>query len=98
MMEEGGSNNLFLPPSQNDCPVICRVRIRGSKSNICVQNLIYQEVVRHRNCQGRFGVVLLFYFESHTYIYLVNDQWALISPKLEMRTIMLGWREYKISY
>ena len=39
------------------------------------------------------GVVVGVYFKSHTYIYLVNGQWALISPKIGIRTIILGWRK-----
>ena len=33
----------------------------GSKSNICTPTSVYQEVFRHRNFQGRFGVVFSFY-------------------------------------
>ena len=54
-------------------------------------NFLYQEVIRHHNFRGRFGVVALPYFDSHTYnYYLVNDQRTLISSKLETRTIILG--------
>ena len=54
--------------------------------------LVYQEGFSHRNFQGHFGVVVVFYFKSHTYNFLVNRQRTLISPKLETWTIVLGWR------
>ena len=57
-------------------------------------NILYQEVFRHCNFRVRFGVVVVFYLKSPTHNYLVNGQHALISPKLETRTIILGWREY----
>ena len=44
---------------------------------------------------GHFRVVF-FYFKSHTYNYSVNGQRALVLPKLEAQTIILGWREYKL--
>ena len=47
--------------------------------------------------EGCFGVVGVFYFERHTYTYSDNGGQALISPKLEMMTIILGRREYHSS-
>ena len=43
--------------------------------------------------RGRFRVVLVFYFKSHIYNYLVNGQPALVLPKLETQTIILKRRE-----
>ena len=37
-------------------------------------------------------MIILVYFKSHTYNYSVNDQRALISPKLETRIIILRQR------
>ena len=71
------------------------LEIWGSKSNIFVPNFHHQEVFGHPNFERRFvGVVILFYFKSHIYKYLVNGQRALISPKLGTRTISLGRREW----
>ena len=56
-------------------------------------NFHHQEVFRHRNFKGRFKVFDVLYFKSHTYNYSVNGQQTLILPKLEIRTIILGWRE-----
>ena len=36
--------------------------------------------------------IVVFYFKLHTYNYSINGQRVLISPKLETRTINLGWR------
>ena len=81
----------FLVP--NDCPVYLPWReIRGSKSNVFAPNVHHQEVLRYHNFRGRFGVVVVFYCKSHAYNYLVNGQWALISPKWGTRTIVLGQR------
>ena len=79
--------------SQNDCLVICLTRNWGSKSSIFAPHLLYQEVFQHHDLWGNFKVVDAFYFKSHTYNYSVNGQHALISPKLETRTIILGRRE-----
>ena len=65
-------------------------------SNIFTPNFLYQEVFQHCNFQGRFKVVDALCFKSHTYTYATNGQWALISPKLETRTIILEGREYFI--
>ena len=69
--------------------------IRGSNSNIFENQSHHQEDFRHRNFRGCSGVVGVFYFERHTYNYSDNGERALISPKLEMRTIILGRREYQ---
>ena len=74
-----------------------RLEIWGSKSNILAWNFHRQEVFWHRNFRGRFGVVDVFYLKIHTYNHSVNGQWALISPKLGARTIILGWRKYEAS-
>ena len=55
---------------------------------------MYEEVFRHRNFRGHFRVVVVLCFKNHTYNYTVNCQRALISSKLERRTIILGHREY----
>ena len=57
--------------------------IRGSNSNIFKNQSHHQEDFRHRNFQGCSGVVGVFYFEHHTYNYLDNGEWALISPKFK---------------
>ena len=67
--------------------------IRGSKSDIFESHSHNQEDSPQRNFQGYFGVVVVFYFERHTYNYSDNGEHALILPKLEMRTIILGRRE-----
>ena len=101
-------NSSILPSSQSDCPTSrifwsrndCPVYLAGQKfeaqSQIFSANFPYQEVFRHCNFQGHFRVVVVFYFKSHTYNYLVNGQRALISPKLETRTILLERREYNV--
>ena len=72
------------------------VEIWGSKSNIFVSNFLYQKDFWHRNFWGCFGVVDVFYFESHTYNFSNNGQRALILPKLETRTIILKRKIKKI--
>ena len=67
--------------------------IRGSNSNIFEDQSHHHEDFRHRGFRGCSGVVGVFYFERCTYNYSDNGEWALISPKLETRTIILGWRE-----
>ena len=69
---------------------------KGSNSTIFENQSHHQEYFRHRNLHGCFGVVGVFYFERHTNNYLDNDEWALISPKLKMRLIILGRREYML--
>ena len=96
---------VVLPPLQNDCPISqifflgskwlsslsARLEMWASKSKEKITpNFYHQEVFRQRNFGGRFGVVVVFYFKSHTYNYSVNGQHALISPKLGTRTIVLG--------
>ena len=71
--------------------------IRVSKSDIFESHSPHQEVFPHRNFQGCFGVVVVFYFKHHIYNYSDNGEWVLIFPKLETRTIILGWREYRYS-
>ena len=39
----------------------------------------------------------MFYFERHMYNYSLNGEWALVSPILENKTIILGGREYVAS-
>ena len=68
--------------------------IRGSNSNIFKNQSHHREDFTHYNFQGCSKVVGVSYFERHTYNYSDNDEWALILPKLEMRTIILGRREY----
>ena len=70
--------------------------IRGSNSNIFENQSHHQEDFRHRNFRGCSGVVGVFYFERHTYNYSDNGERALILPKLDMRTIILGRREYQL--
>jgi hypothetical protein len=57
----------------------------------------HQEVFMHCNF-GKGGrgvgvVVVLFYFKSHTYKYLVNGQRTLTSPKSRTQPIFWGERE-----
>ena len=72
--------------------------IRGTKSNIFEGWSHHQEDFQHRNFWGCFGVVVIFYFEHHTYNYLDNSEHALISTKLENMKIFLGRREYEIPH
>ena len=65
-----------------------------AQSQILSHQTFYIKSLWHRSLCGHFGVVVVFYFKSHTYNYLVNGEWALISPKPETRTIILGQREY----
>ena len=60
-------------------------------------SFLYEEVFWHHNFQGRFGVVVVFYFKNLTYNYSVNGQRALISPKLETRKIILGRTKYQFN-
>jgi hypothetical protein len=97
----------LLPLSQNDCPtssifvvpkwlsgLSAWLKIWDSKSNIFAPNFHHQEDFQHHHCRAHFGVVVFFYFESHTYNCSVNDRRALISPNIMTRTIILGRREY----
>lgn len=59
-----------------------RLEIEGSKLNNVAPNLLYQEIFWHRDFRGRFIVVVVFYFWSHTYNYSVNGQRASISPQV----------------
>ena len=70
-----------------------RLDIRGSNSNIFENQSHHQGDSRHHNFRGCSRVVGVSYFEHHTYNYSNNGEWALISQKLETRTIILGWRE-----
>ena len=70
--------------------------IRGLNSNVFENQSHHQEDFGHRNFQGCFGVVGVFFLERHTYNYLDNVARALILPELEMTTIVLGRREYII--
>ena len=70
--------------------------IRGSNSAIFENQSHHQEGFRHNNFWGCYEGVGVFYFERHTYNYSDNGEWALILPKLEMRTIILGRRELVI--
>ena len=74
--------------------LFARLEIWGPKSNTFAPNFHHQEVFRHRNFGGHFAIVVLSYSKSHTYNYFVNGQWALTSPKLGTRTIILGRRGY----
>ena len=95
------SLSIILPPSQNDCPyshislseIEYPTRNWGSKLNVFSPSLLSREVFWHHNFQGCFGVVFFFYVKICTYNYLVKGQMALILPKLETRTIILGQRE-----
>ena len=94
--------------SQNECPLSLRfiewhqeetfdtgLDIRGSKSSILeVQSHHQEDDFWHRNFRGCFKAVAIFYFERHTYNYSLNGERALILPKLEIRTIISGLREY----
>ena len=70
------------------------IYIRGSNSNMFKNQSHHQEDSKHHKFQGCSGAVGVFYFERHTYNYSDNGEWALISPKLETGTIILGQREY----
>ena len=48
----------------------------------------------HRNFWRRYRVVVVLSCKSHTYNCSVNGQQTLILPKLETRTITLGWRKH----
>ena len=64
--------------------------IWGSNLNIFKNQSHHHEDFRHRNLWGCSGVIDIFYFERHTYNYSDNGERGFISPKLEMRTIILG--------
>ena len=53
--------------------------IGGSKSNIFESQTHHQEDFQPLNFRGCFGVVVVFYFERHTYNCSDNDERALIS-------------------
>ena len=67
---------------------VCYSRLQIEAQN-CTKPSIY-EVFQHCNFRGRFGVVDVFYFKSHTYNCLVNGHQALILPKLETWTFNFG--------
>ena len=50
--------------------------IRGPKLNILETQGHHQEDFQHRNFRGCFIVVVVFYFEHHTYNYSLSDGWA----------------------
>ena len=68
--------------------------IRGSNSNVVENESHHQEDFRHRDFQGCSGAVGVFYFECHTYNHSYNGERTLILPKLEIKTIIMGRREY----
>ena len=68
--------------------------IKGSNSNTFENQSQHHEDFRHRNFWGCSRVVGDFFFERHTYNYEDYGEQAIMLPKLEMRTIILGWREY----
>ena len=73
-----------------------KLDIRGSNSNIFENQSHHQEDFRHRNFRGCSRGVGDFYCKRHTYNYSDSGEQALILPKLQMRTIILGRREYYV--
>ena len=71
--------------------------IRGSKLNISGSHSHHQEDFPHRKFLGCYGVVVVFLFEHRIYNYSDNEERALILPKLEMRTMILGQRQYDLN-
>ena len=88
-----------LPPSQNDCPIYLPGQKLKVQSHISLrQTFIIKKYFDTATSRGvlEFCFVLVFilflFLKSHTYNYSVNDQYALISPKLTTLTIILGRR------
>ena len=71
-----------------------RLDVKGSNSYIFENQSHHQEDFRHRNFWGCTSALGVSYFECHTYNYLDNGEHALVLPKWETRTIILGQREY----
>jgi hypothetical protein len=55
---------------------ICPARNLRLEIKFLVPNFHHQKVFRHRNFGGHCEVLVVFYFQSHTYNYLVNGQRA----------------------
>ena len=85
--------------SQSDCPVyLPSCKFETQSQIFSRQTFIIKKSFDITTFRGHFKVVVAFYFESHTYNYLVNGRWALISPNIITRTIILGRREYLLHH
>ena len=75
----------FICPARN-----LRLKVKRNPPTFYIKSLSTPQL------PGIFRSSCCILFKSHTYNYSVNGQCALILPKLETRTILLGRREYNV--